>query len=148
MLLVIGGNLSGLAIGSLLEIVNPSGLKIESKTLEILINAAPIIGAGINATWGDLGGRKPSMFASNILILIGSAIFINTSEAATVVAKFLIGVGIGLASAVGTLYISEVSPTEIRGSSISVNGMMTVMGQILATIANSVVKGVRKSFNF
>ena len=51
-------------------------------------------------------------------------------------ARFIGGVGIGVASALSPMYIAEVSPTEIRGRMVSLNQMTIVLGILAAQIVN------------
>ena len=52
------------------------------------------------------------------------------------IARFVGGVGIGVASALAPMYIAEVSPTEIRGRMVSLNQMTIVLGILGAQIVN------------
>ena len=51
-------------------------------------------------------------------------------------ARFIGGVGIGVASALAPMYIAEVSPAEIRGRMVSLNQMTIVLGILAAQIVN------------
>jgi SP family myo-inositol transporter-like MFS transporter 13 len=46
--------------------------------------------------------------------------------------RFLIGVGVGLASCVAPLYIQELSPTRLRGRMVVLNVVMITLGQVIA----------------
>ena len=52
------------------------------------------------------------------------------------IARFVGGVGIGVASALAPMYIAEVSPAEIRGRMVSLNQMTIVLGILAAQIVN------------
>ena len=52
------------------------------------------------------------------------------------IARFIGGVGIGVASALSPMYIAEVSPAEIRGRMVSLNQMTIVLGILAAQIVN------------
>jgi MFS family permease len=54
---------------------------------------------------------------------------------AMVIGRILVGFGIGVSSGVVPLYISEVSPTEIRGALGSVNQLSICVGILLALLA-------------
>lgn len=142
LLLTLGANMSGFSVGSIAEIINAEGLEIKPKIVEVLTLAAPVIGAGINGSFSDRAGRKTMILSSNLLIFCGMGIFLSKSRGAVIVARALTGVGIGLTSAASTLYASESAPDHIRGSAVSVNGMLSALGQTLATIAISVIKKV------
>jgi len=46
--------------------------------------------------------------------------------------RFLIGIGVGLASCVAPLYIQELSPTRLRGRMVVLNVVMITLGQVIA----------------
>lgn len=46
--------------------------------------------------------------------------------------RFLIGVGVGLASCIAPLYIQELSPTRLRGRMVVLNVVMITLGQVIA----------------
>ena len=48
--------------------------------------------------------------------------------------RFIIGVGVGSASLIVPLYLSEVAPIEIRGRLITMNIAMITIGQVLSTV--------------
>jgi len=52
------------------------------------------------------------------------------------IARFVGGVGIGVASALAPMYIAEVSPASIRGRMVSLNQMTIVLGILAAQIVN------------
>ena len=51
-------------------------------------------------------------------------------------ARFLSGVGIGIASGLSPMYIAEVAPTHIRGKLVSLNQLTIVIGILAAQITN------------
>ena len=52
------------------------------------------------------------------------------------IARFIGGVGIGVASALSPMYIAEISPSEVRGRLVSLNQMTIVLGILAAQIVN------------
>ena len=52
------------------------------------------------------------------------------------IARFVGGIGIGVASALAPMYIAEVSPAEIRGRMVSLNQMTIVLGILSAQVVN------------
>jgi SP family sugar porter-like MFS transporter len=52
------------------------------------------------------------------------------------IARFIGGMGIGVASALAPMYIAEVSPAEIRGRMVSLNQMTIVLGILSAQVVN------------
>ena len=96
-----------------------------------------LAGAMLTGAAADRYGRKP--------LLMVSAVFFTVSAVATGlfndftlfnIARFVGGVGIGVASALAPMYIAEVSPAQIRGRMVSLNQMTIVLGILAAQVVN------------
>ena len=96
-----------------------------------------LAGAMLAGAAADRYGRKP--------LLMVSAVFFTVSAVATGlfndftlfnIARFVGGVGIGVASALAPMYIAEVSPAQIRGRMVSLNQMTIVLGILAAQVVN------------
>lgn len=77
----------------------------------------------------DKYGRKKVMIGSAVLLLISALGCGFTPEKYfLVVARFIGGIGVGLASMVSPLYISEISPAHLRGRLVSLFQLTICMG--------------------
>ncbi|MBR2114352.1 MAG: MFS transporter [Prevotella sp.] len=96
-----------------------------------------LAGAMVAGAAADKYGRKPLLMVSAVLFTV-SAIGTGLFNDFTLfnMARFIGGVGIGVASALAPMYIAEVSPTEIRGRMVSLNQMTIVLGILAAQIVN------------
>ena len=96
-----------------------------------------LAGAMVAGAAADKYGRKPLLMVSAVLFTV-SAIGTGLFNDFTLfnIARFIGGVGIGVASALAPMYIAEVSPTEIRGRMVSLNQMTIVLGILAAQIVN------------
>ena len=96
-----------------------------------------LIGAMVAGSAADRFGRKPLLMLSAVLFTV-SAVATGLFNDFTLfnIARFIGGVGIGVASALSPMYIAEVSPTEIRGRMVSLNQMTIVLGILSAQIVN------------
>ena len=96
-----------------------------------------LFGAMVAGAAADKYGRKPLLMVSAVLFTV-SAIGTGLFSDFTLfnIARFIGGVGIGVASALAPMYIAEVSPTEIRGRMVSLNQMTIVLGILAAQIVN------------
>ena len=96
-----------------------------------------LIGAMVAGAAADKYGRKPLLMFSAVLFTV-SAIATGLFNDFTLfnIARFIGGVGIGVASALAPMYIAEVSPAEIRGRMVSLNQMTIVLGILSAQIVN------------
>lgn len=96
-----------------------------------------LAGAMLAGVAADKYGRKPLLMVSAVLFTV-SAIATGLFNDFTLfnIARFIGGVGIGVASALAPMYIAEVSPAEIRGRMVSLNQMTIVLGILSAQIVN------------
>ncbi|QDZ23279.1 MFS general substrate transporter [Chloropicon primus] len=88
----------------------------------------------------DACGRRMSQLYCGVLLAVGPGlcVFSATSLPGILAGRFLTGVGIGIASSLVPLYISEVSPKNLRGSLGSVNQLTICLGIVLGLLANLV----------
>ena len=96
-----------------------------------------LIGAMVAGVLADRYGRKPLLTTAAVLFTV-SAIGTGLFDDFTLfnIARFIGGVGIGVASALSPMYIAEVSPAHIRGRMVSLNQMTIVLGILGAQIVN------------
>ena len=96
-----------------------------------------LVGAMVAGAAADRWGRKPLLMVSAVLFTV-SAVTTGLFNDFTLfnIARFIGGVGIGVASALSPMYIAEVSPAEIRGRMVSLNQMTIVLGILAAQIVN------------
>jgi len=96
-----------------------------------------LVGAMVAGAAADRYGRKPLLTTAAVLFTV-SALGTGWFSDFTLfnIARFVGGIGIGVASALSPMYIAEVSPTEIRGRMVSLNQMTIVLGILAAQIVN------------
>jgi len=96
-----------------------------------------LFGAMVAGGAADRYGRKPLLTAAAVMFTV-SAIGTGLFNDFTLfnIARFLGGVGIGVASVLSPMYIAEVSPAMIRGRMVSLNQMTIVLGILGAQIVN------------
>jgi len=96
-----------------------------------------LTGAMMAGAAADRWGRKPLLTVSAVLFTV-SAVGTGLFNDFTLfnIARFVGGMGIGIASALAPMYIAEVSPAEIRGRMVSLNQMTIVLGILAAQIVN------------
>ena len=99
-----------------------------------------LTGAMVAGAAADRYGRKPLLMFAAVLFTV-SAIATGLFNDFTLfnIARFIGGVGIGVASALSPMYIAEVSPAEIRGRMVSLNQMTIVLGILAAQVVNMLV---------
>ena len=104
----------------------------------ILIGCA--IGAFMAGRLADLIGRRTVMMIA-ALLFVASALAAGaaTSSMFFIVARIVGGLGVGAASVLSPVYISEVTPAAIRGRLSSIQQIMIITGLTGAFVANYVL---------
>ena len=99
-----------------------------------------MIGAACAGPLSDRFGRKRVLLLSAVLFAvsaIGSALPRTFSE--LVMARFVGGLGVGMASMLSPLYIAEVAPAHLRGRLVSLNQIAIISGMLVVAIVNWLV---------
>nr|OQO21802.1 hypothetical protein B0A51_10713 [Rachicladosporium sp. CCFEE 5018] len=101
--------------------------------LTAMITIGALFGA-INQGWlADAISRKYSIVVAVIVFTVGSMLQAASSDFIMLtIARFIGGIGIGMLSMVAPLYISEISPPEIRGTLLVLEELSIVTGIIVA----------------
>ena len=114
---------TGVISGALLFIKQDWSLSPASQGIvvsSVLIGA--MIGAILSGRLSDLYGRRNVIIVTAIIFFLGSiATGLAPSEHYLIGGRIIIGVAIGVASFAVPLYISEISPSNIRGALVSLN---------------------------
>ena len=99
-----------------------------------------IFGAILSGKISDTFGRKKALLLSAVLFVISAAATAWADNVDVFVwARIIGGVGIGIASTVSPMYISELSPPEKRGQLVSINQLTIVIGVLAAQLINLVI---------
>ncbi|KAK9714365.1 hypothetical protein RND81_06G088700 [Saponaria officinalis] len=99
--------------------------------------AGAIVGAMAGGWLSDRFGRKFTILLADFLFFAGSVLMASApNPAALIVGRVFVGLGVGMASMTCPLYISETSPTNIRGALVSTNGFLITGGQFLSYLVN------------
>jgi len=95
------------------------------------------IGSGLSGPVSDALGRKTTLLMASVLILV-SAVWSGLAGSANhlILARLLGGMGIGAATMVCPLYISEVSPERQRGRMVTLFQLTITIGIVMCVFAN------------
>lgn len=108
-----------------------------------LIVSIVLVGAAVAAIGGgsfsDRIGRRKSLILTSVVFIAGALMSAAApTMAVLVVGRLVIGVGIGLASSVVPLYISEIAPANARGWLVSLYQLAVTIGILVAYVADYV----------
>ena len=96
-----------------------------------------IMGAAVAGGLGDRFGRKPVLMAAALCFFL-SALYsaIPASFRVLIAARIVGGWGVGMASVLAPIYISEFSPPHLRGRLVATYQLSIVIGILAAYFSN------------
>lgn len=96
-----------------------------------------IIGAGGSGPLSDRIGRRRLVLIIALVYIIGSLLMaFSPNIAVLILGRFVIGLAVGGSMATVPVYLSEMAPTEFRGSLGSLNQLMITIGILVAFLVN------------
>ncbi|OVA12997.1 Sugar/inositol transporter [Macleaya cordata] len=104
--------------------------------------AGATLGSFTGGSLADKFGRTRTFQLDAIPLAVGAFLCATAQSVQTmIIGRLLAGIGIGISSALVPLYISEISPTEIRGALGSVNQLFICIGILAALVAGLPLAG-------
>ena len=101
------------------------------------------VGAMLSGTLSDQFGRKKILFLSAILFAVSSVGIAIPGDLNWFVGFRIIGgLGIGIASMLAPMYITEIAPADKRGRLVSINQLGIVTGILLIYFVNAGIAGL------
>lgn len=99
-----------------------------------------IFGVAIAGKFSDFFGRKPVLLLSAVLFSVsGIGCMLSANLDQLVIYRIIGGIGIGVASVISPLYISEISVARFRGTLVSLYQLAITVGFVGAYLANYVI---------
>lgn len=99
-----------------------------------------IFGVAIAGKLSDFFGRKPVLLLSAVLFSVsGIGCMLSANLDQLVIYRIIGGIGIGVASVISPLYISEISVARFRGTLVSLYQLAITVGFVGAYLANYVI---------
>nr|AAF74565.1 hexose transporter [Spinacia oleracea] len=107
-----------------------------------ILLAGATVGSFTGGSLADKFGRTKTFQLDAIPLAIGAYLCATAQNVQIMmIGRLLCGIGIGISSALVPLYISEISPTEIRGALGSVNQLFICIGILAALVAGLPLAG-------
>jgi sugar porter (SP) family MFS transporter len=129
---------TGVISGALIFIKRSFGLSIFQQELAV---SSVLVGAAVLAITGgslsDRFGRRKMLLITSVVFIAGALVCAAAgSIQILILGRVVVGMGIGLASSVVPLYISEISPAKARGWQVSLFQLAITVGILAAYVAD------------
>lgn len=83
-----------------------------------------------------LGRKKGLLTAAAIFGVSSLAMAFSTNTQVFIVARFIAGIGVGMASMLSPMYIAEIAPAPVRGRMVAINQLTIVIGILVTNLVN------------
>ncbi|ARJ50521.1 sugar porter family MFS transporter [Staphylococcus lutrae] len=128
----------GVISGALLYLKNDIPLNAYTEGLVVssmLVGA--IFGSGLSGPLSEKFGRRRLVFMISIVFIIGALILsLAPTMEILVLGRLIIGLAVGGSTAIVPVYLSELAPTDARGSLSSLNQLMITIGILSSYLVN------------
>jgi sugar porter (SP) family MFS transporter len=129
---------TGVISGAILFIKQQFSL--DSTMQEITVSSVlvgSVTGAALGGLLGDRFGRRHMIMLAAIIFGVGAVLTAFTPNLTIlIIGRIIVGVGIGIASFISPMYISEVAPKSIRGTLVFLNQLALTLGILLAYLVD------------
>jgi SP family myo-inositol transporter-like MFS transporter 13 len=129
---------TGVISGALLSIEDDSDWNLDTVQLELIVSitiAGALAGAVSSGYLCDKLGRKPVVLVSSIVFIAGALIMAAAPGFDTlIIGRLVVGVGVGIASMVVPVYLSEAATASQRGQLTALMNFSIVFGQLISCI--------------
>lgn len=96
-----------------------------------------VAGCLVAGSLSDKYGRKPGlMLAAFLFFVLSLAVAFSATRDIFIFARFVAGIGVGMASMLSPLYIAEVAPASTRGRMVAINQLTIVIGILITNLVN------------
>jgi sugar porter (SP) family MFS transporter len=145
----LGGLLFGYDTGVIsgAQLFYATDFSLSKDAIEVMV-AAGLAGAAAGALLGgrlaDLFGRRTLLIFTALIFAAGALVCASATSAAILFAgRIVVGLGIGLSSGTVPVYISEVSPADARGWTVSLFQLAITVGILLAYLVDYAFADIR-----
>lgn len=112
----------------------------EATVVSSLLFPGAAAGALFGGRVADRIGRKRSLIVCAVLFFVGAlGCALAPNVQIMVLARIVLGLGVGAAAVTCPLYLAEMAPADRRGRMVTINELMIVTGQMLAFATNALL---------
>lgn len=105
-----------------------------------------ICGAAVAGWLSDrFGRRRVLMLAATLFIVSAVGCMVPRDVPTLIVARWIGGLGVGIASMLSPLYISEISPAGVRGALVAMYQLAITVGILVAYFSNAAIVALGQS---
>ncbi|MFI6865153.1 sugar porter family MFS transporter, partial [Streptomyces sp. NPDC050421] len=129
---------TGVVSGALLYIKNDFRLNsFEQSSIVSVLLIGAMLGAMGAGRMADRLGRRKTLAIEGLVFIGGTAILVFAPGYVTLlIGRIVLGLAVGAASATVPIYLSEVSPTELRGRFLTLNQLMITIGILISYLVS------------
>ncbi|MEU0098644.1 sugar porter family MFS transporter [Streptomyces sp. NPDC006267] len=134
---------TGVVSGALLYIKEDFGLNsFEQGSVVSVLLIGAVLGAASAGRLSDRLGRRRALCLIGVVFIVGTVIAAAATGYLSLMAgRIVLGLSVGAASATVPVYLSEISPTKIRGRLLTMNQLMITVGILVAYLVNLLFAG-------
>ena len=100
-----------------------------------------IVGCLFAGGFSDRVGRKKALMVAALIFFVSSlAMAVASNRDLFIAARFVAGIGVGMASVLSPMYIAEISPAHMRGRMVSINQLTVVIGIFVTGLVNYLLR--------
>jgi sugar porter (SP) family MFS transporter len=116
----------------------------QEETVVSAVLLGAIIGAALGGRLADRFGRRAVLIQVALLFIVGAiGTAFAPNEGWLAAGRIVVGIAIGTASFTAPLYISEISPADVRGKLVSLNQLMITIGIVCSYLADYALADMR-----
>jgi sugar porter (SP) family MFS transporter len=102
-----------------------------------------IVGCLVAGKVSDRYGRRTGLLlAAAIFGVSALAMALSPTRNCLITARFMAGIGVGMASMLSPMYIAEISPAHLRGRMVAINQLTVVIGILITNLVNYSLRNI------
>ena len=101
------------------------------------LSVGAMLGAAVAGRLADRLGRRRTITIAAVIVIVGTlGCMVSGNVTVMVIARGVLGIGIGCSSATVPTYLSELAPARLRGAMASLNQIFIVSGILIAFLVD------------